>query len=276
MNERLKLIDVGARGGIDTRWKPYYEHLEVVGFEPDPDECAALNAKQFPYSIVFHPEALGARDNEEATLHICKSPGCSSLLEPNMKLCGSYPYGEFMEVVGKQMVTLNRMDTICKDFQPDLLKVDTQGTELDVLVGAGKLLDNVLAVELEVEFVSQYQDQALFADVDAFMRQQGFVLRGIRRTYWREKADHAHSFGGQLIHGDALYLRPERMDCSKGHIILAAYRQFDMLASFGAKHLIPKEPMLLRIASRILSGFRNREIRRFVDRLCPPSPHRLA
>ena len=50
------------------------------------------------------------------------------------------------------------------------------------------MLDNVAAVELEVEFVKQYVDQALFADVDAFMRDRGFTLRGLRRTYWREKA----------------------------------------------------------------------------------------
>ena len=271
MNQEIKLIDVGARGGIDARWNPYYEYLDVMGFEPDPDECAALNAKRFPYSIVFLPEALGARNDEKATLYICKSPGCSSLLKPNMNLCASYAYGEAMDVVGKHTVTLNRMDTVCKNFQPDVMKVDTQGTELDVLIGAGQLLDNVLAVELEVEFVPQYQDQPLFSDVDAFMRDQGFQLRGIRRTFWREKADHVHSFGGQLIHGDALYLRPERLDCPKGHIILAAYRQFDMLACFGAKHLIPKEPFLLGVASRVLSRFSNREMRRFVDRLCPPS-----
>ena len=215
MNQEIRLIDVGARGGIDTRWNPYFEYLDVMGFEPDPDECAALNAKQFPYSIVFLPEALGARNDEKATLYICKSPGCSSLLRPNMDLCGSYAYGEAMDVVGKHTVTLNRMDTVCRNFQPDVMKVDTQGTELDVLIGAGQLLDNVLAVELEVEFVPQYQDQPLFSDVDAFLRDQGFQLRGIRRTFWREKADHVHSFGGQLIHGDALYLRPERLDSQK-------------------------------------------------------------
>ena len=63
MNEEIKLIDVGARGGIDARWKPYYEYLDVMGFEPDPDECASLNAKRFPYSIVFLPETLGARND---------------------------------------------------------------------------------------------------------------------------------------------------------------------------------------------------------------------
>jgi len=271
MSERIRLIDVGARGGISSRWKPFYAAVEVMAFEPDPDECASLNSKSYPYTVRFLPFALGAIDGQQATLRICKQPGCSSLLQPNLELCKQYPYGWAMEVVGEHPVILNRMDTVCKDFQPDVIKVDTQGTELDVLRGAGDLLSSVMAVELEVEFVPQYLGQSLFADVDAFMRQQGFMLRGLRRTNWRTVADHAHPFGGQIIHGDALYLKLDRMDCPKGHIILAAYRQYDLLAHYGATNLIPRESAFMRIASRLLQGVPNRELRRLVDRLRPAS-----
>jgi FkbM family methyltransferase len=270
MDERVRLVDVGARGGIDSRWRPFYDKLEVMAFEPDPKECASLNAKSFPYSIQFLPVALGAVDGEQATLRLCRQPGCSSLLQPNMELCGQFAYGAAMEVVGEHPIVLNRLDTVCKDFAADVMKVDTQGTELDVLRGAGSLLDALIAVEIEVEFVPQYQRQALFADVDAFMRQQGFMLRGMRRTCWRAQANQVHPFGGQIIHGDVLYLRPERMNCSKGHIILGAYRQFDLLARFGATSLIPRESAFVRVLSRLFQGVRNRDLRHFVDRLRPP------
>ena len=99
------------------------------------------------------------------------------------------------------------MDSVCGDVQPDVIKVDTQGTELDILKGAGSLLDKTLAVELEVERVHQYHDQPLFAEIDMFMREKGFTLRSLRRTYWRTMADkHVHSGGGQIVHGDALYI----------------------------------------------------------------------
>lgn len=180
-----------------------------------------------------------------------------------------YPYGKEMEVVGEYPITLNRMDTVCGDFQPDVMKIDTQGTELYVLQGAGRLLDSAIAVELEVEFVPQYHGQPLFSDVDFFMRQQGFTLRGLKRTYWRTKTDHVHSDGGQIIHGDALYLRNDRMNCQKGHIILSAYRQYDLLTHFGALHLIPGKSLFFRLASRLLSRYSNRGLRRLVDQLRP-------
>ncbi|MFZ4698717.1 MAG: FkbM family methyltransferase [Candidatus Methylumidiphilus sp.] len=269
MNDKIKLIDVGARGGINPRWKPHYGMLEVLAFEPDPDECAALNSECHPYSIQFLPAALGAQDGQQAILFICRQPGCSSLLKPNMELCSMYPYSKAMEVVGEYPITLKRMDTVCQDFQADVMKIDTQGTELDVLRGAGRLLDSVLAVELEVEFVPQYHGQSLFSDVDFFMRQQGFTLRGLRRSYWRTRGVPMHSHGGQIIHGDALYLRPDRMNCQKGHIILSAYRQYDLLAHFGASHLIPRKSLFLRLASKLLSRYPNRDLRRLVDLLRP-------
>ena len=49
MNEIVRLLDVGARGGIDSRWRPFYENIDVLAFEPDPEECASLNSKSFPY-----------------------------------------------------------------------------------------------------------------------------------------------------------------------------------------------------------------------------------
>jgi FkbM family methyltransferase len=269
MADVIRLIDVGARGGIDKRWEPFYSELEVRAFEPDPEECAALGSRSSPYAVRFLPVILGARDGEPATLFVCRTPGCSSLLRPNSELLQFYEYGENLDVVGEHPMITTRMDTACGDFQPDVLKIDTQGTELDVLRGAGRLLDNTLAVELEVEFVQQYAGQPVFSDVDSFMREQGFTLRGLRRTYWREKAEYRHPYGGQLIHGDALYLRPERLDCHKGHVILSAYRQYDLLARFGAFHMIPQESWLIRSTGRLLSRYSNRELRRLVDRLRP-------
>lgn len=270
MEDKLRLIDVGARGGIPERWAPFYGDLDVLAFEPDPDECSRLNSQPHKYSIRYLPVALGARDGEQARLYVCRSPGCSSLLRPNTEFCSVYPYGEAMQIVGTLDLRLQRMDTVCGSFQPDVIKIDTQGTEIEVLRGAGHLLDTTLAVELEVEFVPQYLGQSLFADVDSFMREHGFTLRGLRRDYWRTKATQTHAHGGQIIHGDALYIRREKIDSPKGHLILSAYRQYDLLAHFGAHQLVPKEPVWVRMASRVLAWWQpHRELRRFVDRLRP-------
>ena len=267
--ERIRLIDIGARDGINERWEPYHDRIEVRAFEPDRTECDRLNRQPWPYPIRYLPVALGANDGEPATMHVCRQPGCSSLLRPNLELCRGFAYARNMEVVGQHPMVLSRLDTVIENFPPDALKIDTQGTELSILQGAGNLLDTTLAVELEVEFIAQYTGQALFGDVDAFMRSKGFMLRGLRRDYWRNQASYLHAHGGQLIHGDALYLRPDAMNSPKGHVILAAYRQYDLLASFGAAKYIRKEPWIIQVLAKLLSGYPHRELRRIVDRLRP-------
>lgn len=261
---QINLVDVGARGGIDPRWQSFHSRINATAFEPDPVECSELNSRKYPYAVRYLPVALGATNDELATLYITKQPGCSSTLRPNIELVSRYPYGHAMEVVNTIPVTLQRMDSVLT-VQPDVIKIDTQGTELHILRGAGALLDRTIAVELEVEFVEQYVDQPLFADVDAFMRSKGFTLRGLRRTYWRTKVDHLHAGGGQIIHGDALYLRLDQLNGHVAAAILAAYKQYDLLASIGATEYIPKPSRWRTALGKWLKD--NRELRRFVDSL---------
>jgi FkbM family methyltransferase len=272
LTDRITLVDIGARGGIDARWKPFYEKISVIGFEADPNERRRLNARQWPYPFKLLPAALGASDGEEATLYITAQPGCSSLLRPNYTLCSQFDYGRAMEVREQIKLKLSRLDTALTGLQPDVIKIDTQGTELDILKGAGRLLNSTIAVECEVEFVELYEGQPLFGEVDAFLRSAGFALRGLRRTCWRNRAEsYLNAAGGQLIHGDALWLRPALLSTPKAFIALAAYRQFDLLSMLGVTDLVPRRSWLDRAMSTVVAttGFTNRGLRRFVDRLRP-------
>ena len=66
---------------------------------------------------------------------------------------------------------------------PAHLKLDTQGTELEVLRGAGRLLrDHVLSVQVEAEFRALYRGQPLFGDVDRFLAGRGFETVLLRRN----------------------------------------------------------------------------------------------
>jgi hypothetical protein len=114
----------------------------------------------------------------------------------------------------------------------DVLKLDTQGSELGVLRGARRRLRTARALEVEVEFNPIYQGQPLFGDVDRFLRRRGFLLwrlgnlvhyglAGARADF---PAPECHYFdseprpiaasGGQLSWGHAYYIhhdltRPE-------------------------------------------------------------------
>jgi hypothetical protein len=80
----------------------------------------------------------------------------------------------------------------------DLLKIDTQGTEVDVLKGARQVLPRVRMVWTEISFRAIYEGSALFADVHALLLQHGFRLYSIAEGF--RGAD------GELLQGDALFL----------------------------------------------------------------------
>ena len=58
--ERLRLVDVGARDGVDPRWDRFAAVIEVTAFEPDEAECERLQreAGSLPYPARFLPHAL--------------------------------------------------------------------------------------------------------------------------------------------------------------------------------------------------------------------------
>ncbi len=175
----IKIIDVGAMSlgsGAAERYTPLVKAgiARVVGFEPVQAECDKLNA-QADASHQFLPYAVG--DGTTRTFHLCNRAMTSSLYEPNTKLLDRFQnLANLTEVVDRSPIQTHRLDDLPEAAEPDYLKLDVQGAELDVLRGAAIALRHVTILECEVEFVPMYIDQPLFADVDAELRRHGFLF----------------------------------------------------------------------------------------------------
>src|SRR5581483_9507402 len=121
-------------------------------------ECARLNQAAGPHEA-FVPAALG-REDGSATLHVTREPACSSLYPPSAAVLDRYPsLRPFMSPAGVTTVPLTRLSTWAAGAgvsRIDFVKLDTQGSELDILRGAGPLLDTCLGVEAEVMFSPLY------------------------------------------------------------------------------------------------------------------------
>ena len=187
----MTLVDVGAML-MEVDGDPFARlsklgRLNVIGFEPQPAECEKLNAlalpgrRYLPYVI-----ANGMR----RTFYQTNTGMTSSLLRPNLKFAELFnSLAEYMQVAATGGVNTVRLDDVpeVRAQGCDLLKLDTQGSEAEILAHASETLKNCLIVQTEVEFVQLYEDQPLFADVDQLLRGQGFMFHrflGISgRTY---------------------------------------------------------------------------------------------
>lgn len=209
---RLRLLDVGARWGLQEPWTTLPSAVDVIAFEPDPEEYQTLLAAKRPGDAVFNT-ALGAREGR-AELRLTASRGSSSLFTPNMRFLGQFPDARRFDVEAVEEVAVEPLDALFADGRLDGLdfaKIDVQGAELDILKGGRKALsEHALGLEVEVEFHPLYEGQPLFSDVDPFVRGElGLELQDLRKTYWKyPEGIGVGGTKGKLIFGDALYLRP--------------------------------------------------------------------
>lgn len=207
------LVDVGASGGVAPRWQMLGSALEVIGFEPDESELKRLQRER---PGRWFGSALGGATGRR-TLHITRAQTNTSLLRPDIAVIEKLQWSresptrdfEIVREVEIQCVTLDEV-LQAEALHPDYLKLDTQGTELEILRCANRALhDDVVLVEMEVEFAPIYSGQPLFADVDSYMRGKGFILQDIGNVLYMKPAAMAGVGGakGRIISADALYVK---------------------------------------------------------------------
>lgn len=222
----LRVVDAGCRWGAADIWTALGDAVEVIGFDPDAKECARLAAAAGSARRRYVPLGLGARTGP-ATLCLTAEPACASLYPPDARAARERPELAVIAPRGRATVAVTRLDEwlVAEGIgDVDVVKLDVQGAELDVIEGAGAVLDRVRAIETEVVFNPIYTGQPLFADVDRALRQRGFVLWRLSNLVHYGLADAGSAFarpehhwfdsrpvavaaqGGQLYWADAFYV----------------------------------------------------------------------
>jgi FkbM family methyltransferase len=138
LDRPIHAVDVGCRDGIRAEWKELGPYGSLVGFEPDGEECARLNAAARAGEIRYEPIALAASSGQ-ATLYLTADPQSASLYPPSEDAVRRHPELWRHEPRGTTTVATTTLDEWAADRHAnaiDVLKIDVQGAELDVLRGA--------------------------------------------------------------------------------------------------------------------------------------------
>ena len=214
----LTLVDVGSAGGIHPRWQPFRKVISAVLFDPREE---ASSGSLGPGQARTYPVALGPTAGQ-ATLHLTRLANMSSFLEPDAAAFERFGRkASDAQTVRTEQVPVEALDAIARadGIRTDVLKVDTQGSELLVLDGAQEALRTTLVAEVEISFMPRYRDQPLFADVELYMRERGFELidlmelkryRAANRLRLRNMAQRGSERSGQLAYANALFAKPEQ------------------------------------------------------------------
>lgn len=183
----LICFDVGARNGLKDLLK-ISENISLYSFEPniEKDDLLGREAKYSSCRIInkgLYKES-GIFD-----FYTTSNPSMSSMLQPDEELLQEYfgeitafkKWGRELKITGTKKISTTTIDALVEEEkigQIDYLKLDTQGTELEILKGAANCLKEkrILVLKTEFSFIRLYKGQAVFSEIDNYLSSFGYKL----------------------------------------------------------------------------------------------------
>lgn len=175
------LIDIGASGEINAKWKPIAPYAICVAFDADDREFQVTASTGKGYqSLITVNRIVTADPVAEAPFHLTASPFCSSLLEPDLNALAPWRFHAWFQVertVNLPATTLTAALEKAGCTRVDWFKTDTQGTDLRLYLSLPEpIRQSVLAAEFEPGIMDAYQGEDKLYSVLATMNQAGYWL----------------------------------------------------------------------------------------------------
>jgi hypothetical protein len=226
------LADVGASGGIEDYWRVFQPHLKAFGFDPLLKEVERLNQIEPSADVRYYPYFVGEPSYEQLFPPAISGDPVLGWSDQVYERTSAVRAQKILSMSFTQRfnnedpeILLTDQRTSLDDFFSrtptdtiDFIKVDTDGHDYEVLLGARLTMADkqVLGflVESQLHGVA-HQHSNVFSNIDRLMREHGFSLfdfeiyrysRAVLPGHFVYKIP-AQTHEGQVVWGDALYLR---------------------------------------------------------------------
>jgi hypothetical protein len=223
------LVDIGVRGGIHPRWRPFESAMEVYGFDATAD-VPMPNPRHH-----YFKTAIGNYDGE-----------CLFHIPDNL-------YEARISPNGTEKIPIAKLDTLwAKQVLPpaDFIKIDCEGHEPEILAGAEIYLgaSNVLGADVETNFhISPTLPLSHFGAIhEPLLRQRllvaDFAFGAASRLSWCGTCNvlFGRHFIDERHHQDNYKLRSPETEPS-ADTILKTIAVFDVYALYGPATALVQE-----------------------------------
>lgn len=187
------VIDVGANQGQFGRFLREFGYAgQIVSFEPLSAAYETLQevSRGDTRWTVASRMALG-RTAGDAIINVAANLESSSLLPMSKVHSDAAPASHY---TSQERVPISTLDSAVQGYLPDravtMIKIDTQGFELEVLAGAGAVLQRATGVQMEMSLAKLYDGQPGYLDLIAFMTERGFSLVDLVPGFTDPKTGH--------------------------------------------------------------------------------------
>jgi FkbM family methyltransferase len=197
-------LDVGANVGQwgDLLLQTGYGG-SLLSFEAIPNIHKILEAHALTSSPLWRvaPCAALGKERGKIAINVSANTVSSSVLPMRAAHFDAAPQSKYID---QQIVDIERIDQLAAPLLPLngelLLKIDTQGYELEVLKGASGLLNRIAAIQLELSLVPLYDGAPEFAEAISYVRSLGYELFSIIPGF-KDKRN------GRLLQADGFFIR---------------------------------------------------------------------
>jgi FkbM family methyltransferase len=182
------ILDIGAHYGEFSKFcRSLWKDVELLMIEGN-SECEYI-LDQLPFD---HCIVLLSDTNREVTLH----------LNPNNLSCTGTSYYKERTRHYKNSIEVKKntytLDEVVEDIDKkyDIIKIDTQGSELDIIKGGLKTVKDSSYIIMEVPTLQYNEGSPLFDEIVKYMNNIGFSdYEIIEEHKWMDSNENTFEFG---------------------------------------------------------------------------------
>lgn len=207
-------IDIGASYFPHSNWKIFIlsKNTTWLAVDPNVENINYINNWKYPSKIIAIGDAL-SKDGKDYNLNIASTDSGSSLLNIEINELHDYRIRkEDFLPVKKKIIKTTKTEKIFQKFsdnQPILLKLDTQGSELEILDGIEDIKKKkIVSIELEcgLDNYPIYNEAAKFPEIMNKMKSLGFELLSMKIIHNSfNKSKYMHGLKEIVSHCDAIF-----------------------------------------------------------------------
>jgi FkbM family methyltransferase len=194
------ILDIGAHhGNFSMFCKGLWKNIDSLMLEGNENCEEVLENLPFSHCIVLLSDT-----NKEVTLHLNpKNPMCTGTSYLKEK---TRHYKDSIQVK-KNTFTLEEVINEVDNKVFDIIKIDTQGSELDIIKGGLEIVKKASYVILEVATLQYNEGSPLFDEVIDYMKQIGFSnYKIVEEHKWMNKIEETFPYG-TVIQVDVVFWR---------------------------------------------------------------------
>tara|TARA_Y100000590_G_scaffold68449_1_gene74591 strand:- start:8411 stop:9340 length:930 start_codon:yes stop_codon:yes gene_type:complete len=178
-NKKLIALDVGAQGGFFNESlfsKKYDSFFDAIVVEPIPDEAKKLEDKN--YKVIS--KGLWSENCKKKLYILGKRPGSSSMYKPDPEMLSLYDFKEkdfhIFDCTDEIDIECTTIKESLKNFKVnnlDFLKIDTQGSEFEILKGLGEYFP--LMMKIEAQIIPMYKNVPNWSELVNYLSKINYV-----------------------------------------------------------------------------------------------------